>query len=135
MKVLESKPIEFTQAKEILNKREENRELGYEQKITLDYLRNITYLTKEDVEKIIKSLESIDELKPHQIMMIVNMMPEDKDAVNALFMKERINLDDAQIKTILDTTAQYRQERKTHRHIAKPVNEEEIPESEEGKSE
>ena len=108
MKFVESKLITFLEAKEILNKNNNDSEFGYEQKITLEYLRRLSMLSKKDLKNIKKELEELEFLKDYQIIMLINLIPKDEEEVKTIFMKERTNLDDDQIKKILGILNKYR---------------------------
>jgi len=102
MKIVESKPITHVEAEDVLTKLEtEKKQLGYEQKITLDYLRAHKTASKKDIKDAIESLSKIEGLKDHQVISIVNLMPKDEDEVNAIFMKERVKLEKDRIPKIL----------------------------------
>lgn len=107
MKIIEEKPITLVEAKEILEGKEKERlsqgkEFGYEQKVTLDYLRKFVFLNKEDAEKLKAQLVSLETLKDHQISMIVDLLPTTEDEINVLFMKERVALNKDQTAKILE---------------------------------
>lgn len=100
MKLLESKPVNFVEAKNILDKKGED--LGYEQKITLEYLRKYVKVDDNEIKKLSDELKKeLPDLKDYQVVMIIEILPKDKDDVKTLFMKERTNLTDEQIDKIL----------------------------------
>jgi len=115
MKIIEEHPITLTEAKLVLSKREKEGELEYEQRITLDYLRKFAKLSKKDIESARSELSKIDGLREHHIVCILNTLPEDEEDIKAVFMKERITLNESQIKDILGILAKIQtktQERK-----------------------
>jgi len=101
MEITNRLPVSIVEAKEILSRKKED-EMGYEQKITLDYLRNYANLPKESVVKATEELSKMDFLKPHQIVTILNLMPKNKEELRVIFMKERITLEGSQEQSILD---------------------------------
>ncbi len=64
MKLIESKPVDFVDAKKILAGKEEP---GYEQKITLEFLRKYVKVKEEEIKAARKELEKQEPLKNHQI--------------------------------------------------------------------
>lgn len=103
MEVHETNPISMAKAKEILVEREKEGEMGHEQKITVDYLRRFNKLEVAEVEEFIKKLsEALPTLKDHQIISLVNAMPQDEDEIKVIFMKERMTLEKDQISKILE---------------------------------
>ena len=104
MKLVEEKPVTLVEAKKILEKlAKERSELGYEQKVTLDFLKTYVQLNKKSVDEARKELhEKLPELKEHQIVMLLNILPETEEDVKVIFSKERIEMDDTKIKQILE---------------------------------
>lgn len=111
MHKLESVLITNVEAKLILqaadrrNKEEDaDAELGHEQKITLDYLRNFAKASKADIEEAKKKLDELGFLKEHQVIMLLNCLPKNKDEVDVIFLKERATLNEEQTGKILAIT-------------------------------
>lgn len=108
MRKLESSLITNVEAKLILqatdrrNKEEDkDAELGHEQKITLDYLRNFAKANKSDIEEAKKKLDELGCLKEHQVIMLLNLLPKNKEELDVIFMKERVSLNEEQTGKIL----------------------------------
>lgn len=109
MKKLGSTLITNVEAKLILqaadrrNKEiDEKLELGHEQKVTLDYLRNFAKVNKSDIEEGKKKLAELGVLKEHQIIMLLNLLPKNKEELDVIFQKERTTLNKEQIEKILE---------------------------------
>lgn len=100
------------EAKKILSGKGKDTKLGYEQKITLDYLRKFAVLNKSDVDNAVKELEGIGVLKEHQIVILIDLLPKTEDDVKTIFMKERTALNKEQIKSILDVLDKIRPKKK-----------------------
>ncbi|VVB61491.1 RNA polymerase Rpb4 [uncultured archaeon] len=83
---------------------DEKMELGHEQKVTLDYLRNFAKVSKSDMEDAKKKLSELGVLKEHQIIMLLNLLPKTKEDVEIIFQKERTTLTKDQIEKILEIT-------------------------------
>lgn len=107
MKIIETKPITHGEAKEILTKLEKGKELGHEQKLTLDYLRTLNMLNKTDLKKATSELSEIEGLKDHQLITLLNFLPRNEDEINTLFMKERVKLEKDKIKKIAGIIAKF----------------------------
>ncbi len=115
MRKIEETPITYAEAKNILakNSKDTDAEPGYEQKITLDYLRKFSKLSKKDIDSAKEELSQIEILKDHQIVTLLNILPEDEEEVKTIFMKERTTLEPKHIKAILDALAKVRPESTT----------------------
>jgi DNA-directed RNA polymerase subunit F len=110
MRKLESTMITNVEAKLILQATDrrnkdisEETELGHEQNVTLDYLRNFAKANKSDIEEAKKKLEELDFLKEHQIIALLNLIPKNKEELDVIFQKERLSLNEEQITKILST--------------------------------
>ncbi len=137
MKVVEETPVTFAEAKEIMeNLEKEREELGYEQKITLDFFKSCVNVSVEDVRKAREELKKeIPELKDHQIVMILNILPENEEDVKIIFAKERMELDDAKIKKILEIVDKIRpEERITYKPFGASRKEEKSEEESESEN-
>lgn len=102
MNVISEKEITNVEAKEILEGREKEGELKYEQKVTLALLRKTCKVEPEKVKKLIEELKSIERLREKQIVAIVNFLPEDKDDLRAILQKEYTAFTEEEIEKILE---------------------------------
>ncbi|RLJ09950.1 MAG: hypothetical protein DRP15_01750 [Candidatus Aenigmatarchaeota archaeon] len=107
MKVLEERFVTWAEAKNILEKRKKEKELGYEQKNALEHLRKFTALPLKKVKEIEEELKKIERLKEKHIVMIINMLPQDVDELNVLFANEMITLSEDEKKQIVDTVKKF----------------------------
>ncbi len=102
MEIKSEKPMQFSEVKQVLSKREEQAELGYEQKITLAYLKSVYKAAPTKVAKAFTELKSIEKLSEKQITSILNFLPEDLDDMRVLFSNERVDLSPEEKQKILD---------------------------------
>lgn len=88
---------------------EEDEELGYEQKMTLQYAQEFG---KQSVERAEKAVEEIEDLgvEENLAVKLVNLMPFHKDQINLVFEKERFDVDEDQINKILKIIEDLREE-------------------------
>src|SRR3989338_5457128 len=96
------KNIPLSEVKQILAKREEQGELGYEQKITLAYLKSLYKPAPTKVAKALEELKQIEKLSEKHTVAIMNFLPQDLDDLRVLFSNERLDLSDEEKKKILD---------------------------------
>ncbi len=96
------------EAKNIMAARAKEKDLVYEQKIALEYLEKVSKISKKSLEDIIADLQKITILKPRYVALIVNMMPDTENEVNALFSKEMTKLTSAEIKQIISIVKKYK---------------------------
>ncbi len=105
MNVIEEKPVSYIKSKKILEEREKEGELSYEQKSSLEHLRKFSKL--DDDEKISEELRTIEKLREESIVKIVNNMPKTAEEVKIIFQKDIIDLADADVAKIIEITKKY----------------------------
>ena len=102
MEVKSEKPATFSEVKKILEQKETEGELGYEQKITADYLKKLYKVAPTKVAKLAEALRSIEKLNEKHIVAIANFLPEDLDDLRVLFSNERVDLTPTEKQQVLD---------------------------------
>ncbi len=115
-KVIDQKPISISEARELLNKRVEEKadeeeqvdghQFTYEQNLTIDYVNKFALLSADDAKELRSKLEEY--LTPAQAVKVVDLMPEDLDDLRLIFAKERGMLDTDELDSILTLVDQYR---------------------------
>ena len=100
MKILKEKEISAYEAREYMKDLKDD-EISFEQKITKDFLNKYYGFDEKTFNEVKEALEGM-ELKPHQIAVILNVLPEDEDQVKAIFAKERNSPTEEQIKQIVE---------------------------------
>ncbi len=100
MRILEEKEISAYETREYI-KDLNDEEISFEQKITKDFLNKYYNFDEKTFREVKESLEKM-ELKPHQVAMILNVLPDDEDQVKAIFAKERNSPSEEQIKQIIE---------------------------------
>ena len=102
MEIKNEKYITLAEVKQALEKKEEEGELGYEQKITADYLKKTYKLTSTKATKLVEALKAVEKLNEKQIANIVNLLPQDLDDLRVIFSNERVDLKPEEKQQILD---------------------------------
>lgn len=115
-KVIDTKPITISEAKEILlnkveQKADENNEVDgrqftYEQNLTIDYVTKFALLDADDAKELVSKLEEY--LTTVQAVKVVDLMPEDLDDLRLIFAKERGTFETETLQNVLDLLDQYR---------------------------
>lgn len=101
MNVLEEKLVADIEAKELLEKREKEAELKFEQKNALEVLRKFASVENEKINKLIEELKTVEHLREKHIVAIANFLPEDKDDLRVVLHKEYTNFTPEEIEKIL----------------------------------
>src|SRR3989344_4643219 len=102
MEIKNEQPVAAAVVKKLLAKREKEKELGYEQKVTLDYLKKFSDLSDKQAEELSEELRGVEKLNERQIVNIVNLLPQDLDELRLIFANERVDLSEGDKKKILD---------------------------------
>ena len=108
MDIASEEDISIHDAKRIIDERKKERDLVYDQKICLEYLEKVSKLTPTQVKNLTEELEKVAILKPRYIALILNVMPDTEEEVEALFSKERINLKKEETKQIVDILTKFK---------------------------
>jgi DNA-directed RNA polymerase subunit F len=107
MKVNDEKFVAWPEIKKILEKKEKEKELSYEQKNALDHLRKFTKLSEKSAAEMVEDLGKMERLKEKHIISIINHMPQDPDDVRTLFANEVINLSEDDRKKIVSIVKKF----------------------------
>ena len=97
----------MSEAKKILEKREKEDELGYEQKLASEHLKKFTRLKYNKAKDLMKELNSVTTMSAETVTQIVNQLPKNPDELRLIFTKERFNLKEEELKKILTIVKKY----------------------------
>ena len=106
MKIIDERPVPFPVAKKALDERKKKGELAYEQKIALEHLNKFTKMTATNSKKLMKALEEL-EYTDKQAVEICNIMPGNKETLELVLSRHKLELDDAKIKKTLELVEEY----------------------------
>lgn len=101
------KHLTLPEAKKMLEKNQKERELSYEQRLALEHALKISRLTASKAENLVKELRKIEKITEPIACKIADILPQDPDAVRAIFAKERFNLSPEEISFIIETVGKY----------------------------
>lgn len=102
IEVMNEEEVSYQQARRIMEARKKEGDLNYEQKVCLEFLEKLPHFTEKQLEDFMNELRKIAILKPRHIALIMNILPDTEEEVEALFSKERTNLKKEEIKQIVD---------------------------------
>ncbi len=103
MEISNEQIVTDAEAKKILEKREKEGELKYEQKNALEVLRKFIDVPDGKVKELTENLRKIEKLRDRHIAAIANFLPEDKDDLRAILHKEYPSFTEDEINLILET--------------------------------
>ncbi|HKZ45722.1 MAG TPA: RNA polymerase Rpb4 family protein [archaeon] len=102
MNVSSEEIVTDSEAREVLEKREKEGELKYEQKNSLEVLRKFSKADPEKIKSLVNELKTIEKLRDKQIVSIANFLPQDKDDLRAVLHKEYVNFAEEEIEKIIE---------------------------------
>ena len=105
MEIKSSKPVSLSEAKEILGKRKEGGELGYEQSQALDNAERFAPLDADKTKKIIDNLKKHEKISAELAVKIVDIRPINPATLRAILVKDRVDMSEEDVEKILKELA------------------------------
>ncbi|MEW6222547.1 MAG: RNA polymerase Rpb4 family protein [Candidatus Hadarchaeota archaeon] len=105
--VTAEKPVSLAEVLETLEKEKKKGDLDYTQRLAYDYAQKFAKLESKKAGEMVEELLKLGNLKDHQVVSIVNIMPETKEDLELLFLKERTKLEEGDVKKILEIVEKY----------------------------
>jgi len=106
-KLIEQKPVSLTEVKELLSERKKEKDLSYEQDLTLKYAKKFSKTSLAQAQKLESELREIEGLDQETAVKISDILPEKKEKLQLLIPKEAV-LNEAELQKILDLCKKYR---------------------------
>jgi DNA-directed RNA polymerase subunit F len=107
MKIISTKPATLAEVAEVLEKRAQEGELGFEQQATLAYAKKYAKLSRKKAEEMMEELMKNDKIKANVAAKIVDIFPKNSDQVRLLFANERYSLSSDEIEEVLNIVKKY----------------------------
>lgn len=107
MKIESEKVVLWAEVKKVLEKKEKEKELSYEQKNALDHLRKFSKISEKAATEMAEELGKIDRLKEKHIISIINHMPQELEDLRVLFANEVVSLLEEDRKKIISIVKKY----------------------------
>lgn len=101
MEIKSSKAVSVSEAKEILAKRKEDGELGYEQTQALENCEKYARYDGEKARKLVDALAKGGKLTRETAIKIVDVGPDNPATLRAILVKDRVELSEEDINEIL----------------------------------
>jgi DNA-directed RNA polymerase subunit F len=103
------KSVSLAEVLEILEKQKKKGELEYGQRLAYDYAQKFAKLEPKKVKELTEELLKLGNIREHQAVMLVDLMPETEEDVQLIFAKERTRLVEEDIKKLLALIKKYRE--------------------------
>ncbi len=105
-RLIEEKPVALGEVLDIM-KEEKKGELDYLQRLAYDYSQKFSEVGAEKSKKMKEELTKLEKMKDSQIIAIIDLMPDTKEDLEVIFMKERAKVEEGDFKTILEIVEKY----------------------------
>jgi len=107
--VSNERPVALAEVFEILEKQKKRGELDYGQRLTYDYAQKFAKLDVKKARELVNELLKLGNIREHQAVALVDLMPETKEDVQLIFAKERTRLEEDDIQKLLELINKYRE--------------------------
>ena len=104
---INQKPVSLAEVKQLLADRKKEKDLTYEQDITLKFAKKFSKLNLTNAKKLQAELEKIEGLDPETVTKITDILPERKEKLQLLIVKETV-LNEVDLQKILSLCKKYR---------------------------
>ncbi len=104
----EPRYVSLSKVKKLLSDEAEERELRYEQSLSLSHAEKFVKLSVEDTKELIEELlEEFDFVDKKAAYKLADILPEDQDGVRAVFQQDRYTPSDDESEKIINTIKKY----------------------------
>ncbi|MCX8205918.1 MAG: RNA polymerase Rpb4 family protein [Candidatus Micrarchaeota archaeon] len=97
-----SRVVPLSEVAAILEAREKDGELGFEQKNALTYAQKFAHLSKEKCHELIAKLSELPFVSDSMAVKLVDLLPKTEPEVMLIFQQEKRDITAAQCKQVLD---------------------------------
>lgn len=99
--IVSQRSATVAEVKEIMEAQKADRELGFEQQVTMEYAQKVAKLDAKKAQKFVAVLEKMEKLTPEIAVKIVDMMPASKEQLMVIVSKERYTLSEKEVEQII----------------------------------
>ncbi|MDG5775004.1 RNA polymerase Rpb4 family protein [Haloarculaceae archaeon H-GB2-1] len=86
---------------------DEEREMRYELARAIDHVNRFAVLDVEESDEFVAELQELEKVDEATAYKIVNLLPQDRDELRAIYAQERYSLSGDELDEILGVVAKY----------------------------
>jgi len=101
------KYVTLPEVKKMLEDAGKDRELSYEQRTALQHATTFVRLSPTKAKALVKKLVKVERVNDYYACKIADILPREPSEVRAIFMKERYELTEEEIKQIIEAVEGY----------------------------
>lgn len=94
--------VPLCEVSRMLEERQKEGELGFEQKSTLDYAQKHSHVSPEKARELMAKIMSLQFASEAMATKLVDLMPKSEEEVKLIFQQEKREITNAQAKQVLD---------------------------------
>lgn len=104
----ESRYVSLAEVKELLSKEAEERELSYEQSLSLSHAEKFVELSVEDTEELVEKLmDGFDFMNEELAYKTADILPTDNEGVKAIFSHDRYTPSNEDCEEVINLIKEY----------------------------
>lgn len=107
MELTNTRLVNASEALSMLEKRQKEGELGYEQQNTLTHLQAVAKVGVKEAAALEKELNELGFLNEKQVVMLTSIVPKTADEVRFVLTQEKNDLTPEQLKQVLGVVKPY----------------------------
>jgi DNA-directed RNA polymerase subunit F len=100
MDIKASRPVSLSEAREILVRRKDESELGYEQTQAVENVERFAVLDRKKTQKLIDSIKSA-KISEELAIKIIDVRPDNPATLKAILVKDRIEITEEEAHNII----------------------------------
>ena len=100
-----TKVIPLCEVSKMLEDRQKEGELGYEQKATLDYAQKYSHVSVEKAHELIAKIVGLQFASEAMAVKLIDLLPRTEEEVKLILQQEKRDITSAQAKQVLDIIA------------------------------
>jgi DNA-directed RNA polymerase subunit F len=103
-----SSPVTLSESRDVLQKRSEEGDFGYEQQTCLDYCKKFAKLEAKKAKQLVEKLMGYKKMKLETACKIADALPGHRSQLVVICQKERVELSESEIKEVLEIVKSYK---------------------------
>ncbi|MEM3364219.1 MAG: RNA polymerase Rpb4 family protein [Candidatus Micrarchaeia archaeon] len=97
-----ARAVPLCEVANILEERQKEGELGFEQKATLDYAQKYSHVSVAKAHELMHKIADLQFASEAMAVKLIDLMPKTEEEVKLIFQQEKRDITSAQAKQVLD---------------------------------
>ncbi len=101
MEIKSSRPVSVSEAKDIMARRKEEGELGYEQGQAQESTERFGTTDSKKLKKLVDALTKYEKISEELAVKIIDIRPDNAATLRAVLVKDRVELTEDELNSII----------------------------------